>query len=256
MFNKLFCDEEKNANLKIVGWHNCFHCKQQFHSYVKNRKYCSHICYVNDQKIRIAQQAIAASKLPRKSKQKSGRNFICVICNKNFKSFIKSKYCQDHKVEAQKNKGKGKRKIVDLSKKIEKICLQCKTPFQHYKTTSRIYCSYKCHLDNGGAWRAGMAASGAKMKYGAKKDANHKIIVEALQSAGAYVLDMSHVGKGFPDLIVGFQSQTILMEIKNPKTSYGKKGLNKNQIIWRDQWRGGEVFVVTSEEEALKILKG
>ena len=92
------------------------------------------------------------------------------------------------------------------------------------------------------------------MKYGAKKDANHNIVVEALQKAGAYVIDMSHVGKGFPDLIVGFQSQTILMEIKNPKTSYGKKGLNKNQQKWKDQWLGGVYCVVDSPDAALRMI--
>ena len=92
------------------------------------------------------------------------------------------------------------------------------------------------------------------MKYGVKKDANHNEVVDALKKAGAYVLDMSHVGRGFPDLIVGFQSETILMEIKNSKTSYGKKGLNKNQIKWKENWLGGVYCVVDSPEAALRMI--
>ncbi len=90
--------------------------------------------------------------------------------------------------------------------------------------------------------------------YACKKDANHNEIVDAMTKAGAYVLDMSHVGRGFPDLIVGFQNMTILMEIKNPKTAYGKKGLNKNQIKWKEQWTGGTYCVVDSSESALRMI--
>jgi hypothetical protein len=140
------------------------------------------------------------------------------------------------------------------NKKSKANCRQCGKFFTFSKSTKRIYCSYKCHLDNGGAWRAGMAALGATMKYGAKKDANHHEIVDALQKAGAYVIDMSHVGKGFPDLIVGFQLKTILMEIKNPKTAYGKKGLNKNQLKWKEQWLGGAYCIADSPEAALRMI--
>ena len=90
--------------------------------------------------------------------------------------------------------------------------------------------------------------------YGKRKDANHNEIVDAMTKVGAYVIDMSHVGKGFPDLIVGFQSKTILMEIKNRKTSYGRKGLNKNQLEWKEQWLGGPYCVVDSPESALRMI--
>ena len=91
-------------------------------------------------------------------------------------------------------------------------------------------------------------------KFIARKDANHHEIVDALTKAGAYVLDMSHVGGGFPDLIIGFQQKTILMEIKNPKTSYGRKGLNKNQLKWKEQWIGGSYCVVDSVESSLRAI--
>lgn len=90
--------------------------------------------------------------------------------------------------------------------------------------------------------------------YACKKDANHSEIVDVLQKIGASVIDMSNVGKGFPDLIVGFQLQTILMEIKNPKTAYGKKGLNKNQIKWKEEWTGGTYCVVDSPDAALRMI--
>jgi len=192
----------------------------------------------------------------RKQRPKLGYNLVCIICNQSFRSLSRSKYCVNHKAEAAINK-LAKLKLgrpIDPNKKETKNCLQCKKQFGHYKSRQKSYCSYECHLDSGGAWRAGIAATGAIMKYGVKKDANHNEVVDALQKAGAYVLDMSHVGRGFPDLIVGFQSKTILMEIKNPKTSYGKKGLNKNQIKWKDQWTGGIYCVVDSPDAALRMI--
>ena len=47
---------------------------------------------------------------------------------------------------------------------------------------------------------------------------------------------------------------TILMEVKNPKTSYGKK-LNVNQKEFFDSWKGGTVCSVDSVESALRMLK-
>lgn len=248
--------DKQNPNFKNAGWKICTNCKIDYHNYNKTSKYCSSNCYVADQKDRISAQAITASQAPRKKRLKLGYNLVCVVCNDAFRSISKSKYCVNHKTEAASNKiAKIKLgKPIDPNKKQTKICLQCKKEFKHYKTRTQLYCSYKCHLDSGGAWRAGMAAIGALMKYGVKKDANHNEVVYALQKAGAYVLDMSHVGRGFPDLIVGFQSKTILMEIKNPKTAYGKKGLNKNQIKWKDQWSGGIYCVVDSPDAALRMI--
>ena len=118
-----------------------------------------------------------------------------------------------------------------------------------------MYCTYQCHLDSGGSFRAGMASQMAKMKYGAKKDANHGEVVDALNAAGASVIDTSSMGGGFPDIIVGYAGKTMLMEIKNPKTGYGKRGLNKNQVIWKDRWTGGPYAVVSSAEMAVAAIK-
>ena len=199
---------------------------------------------------------IDANQTEKKSRQKLGYNLICIVCNDKFRGFSKSKYCLNHKKEAAINKTARIKlgRPIDKTKKESKICLQCKKEFDHYKSRQRLYCSYKCHLDSGGAWRAGLASKESVVKYGAKKDANHYEVVDAMQKAGAYVIDMSHVGRGFPDLIVGFRSKTILMEIKNPKTSYGKRGLNKNQIKWKEQWTGDTYCVVDSIEAALRMI--
>jgi len=247
---------DQNPNFKNAGWKVCSLCNGAYHNYNKTRKYCSSKCYVTDQKERISALAIVASKQLKKPRVKLGYKLVCVVCDLSFRSFTRSKYCANHKAEAEINKVSKIKlgKPVDPDKKETKICLQCKKQFEHYKSRQKLYCSYECHLDSGGAWRAGLASKKVVMKYGAKKDANHFEIVDALKKAGAYVLDMSHVGSGFPDLIVGAHQKTMLVEIKNPKTAYGKKGLNKNQQKWKEQWVGGPYCIVDSIEGATRAV--
>ena len=96
----------------------------------------------------------------------------------------------------------------------------------------------------------------AKMKYGAKRDANHNELVTVLESLGVLVIDMSEKGGGFPDLICAVRHQTLLVEIKNTKTSYGKRGLNKLQKLFAEQWTGGPVYIITNEDEAIDLANG
>jgi len=93
------------------------------------------------------------------------------------------------------------------------------------------------------------------MRKIAKKDNNHREIVKALIQVGCSVLDIAGVGNGCPDLLVGYRGTNYLMEIKNRKSSYGKRGLKENQQKFANQWRGGQVYVVSTIEEALKIIR-
>ena len=99
-----------------------------------------------------------------------------------------------------------------------------------------------------------MAQGGGKYKGWGRKDLNQDIIVEALEKAGASVLDLSALGGGVPDLAVSFRGVIDLIEIKNPSNSYGKRGLNKRQQTWVDAWRGKPVIVVRTVEEALRAI--
>ena len=56
-------------------------------------------------------------------------------------------------------------------------------------------------------------------------------------------------------MIVGYSMKTFLVEIKNPKTQYGRKGLNENQKTWFDEWKGGAYFLVDCVEAAIRALK-
>lgn len=81
-------------------------------------------------------------------------------------------------------------------------------------------------------------------KFKNSLDGNHLEITNALRLAGATVQDLSGVGNGCPDIIVGFNNKNHLLEIKMPT---GK--LNKRQQRWHKKWSGG-VQVVSSSEDA------
>jgi hypothetical protein len=94
------------------------------------------------------------------------------------------------------------------------------------------------------------------MKYGAKKDANHKTIVAILAAHSIPIYDTSSLGGGFPDCVAWVADAWHLVEIKNPKTYYGKRGLNPNQKKWIEHWAGGPVYILRTDEEAHRFAKG
>ena len=77
----------------------------------------------------------------------------------------------------------------------------------------------------------------------AKVDANQADIVEALRAIGATVTPAHTMGKGFPDLVVGYRGETYLLEVK---TEDGK--LTSDQKVWHADWRGHKAIVRTKEE--------
>lgn len=78
----------------------------------------------------------------------------------------------------------------------------------------------------------------------AKTDRNQKDIVDALRKAGFSVQCLSAVGKGFPDLLVGFDFENYLIEVKDGL----KAKLNDDQVIWHNKWNG-HVTVIHNMEE-------
>ena len=86
------------------------------------------------------------------------------------------------------------------------------------------------------------------MRRAAKVDANQAAIVETLREAGASVQPLHMVGRGVPDLLVGFNGHNFLMEIKD-----GKGKLTSDESNWHSDWRG-RVVIVRTENEALYEL--
>jgi Holliday junction resolvase len=88
------------------------------------------------------------------------------------------------------------------------------------------------------------------MAYAKRTDANQAEIVKTLRQAGADVYDLSKVGKGIPDLLVTFNGETILMEVKaNAKSRY-----TPDQLKFIANWKGGPLSRVDSPESALRVI--
>lgn len=90
---------------------------------------------------------------------------------------------------------------------------------------------------------------------GGTKDLNHDDIAETFEQLGCSVLHTHEVGGGFPDMVIGLVGITVLVEIKNPDTGYGKAGLTKSQRRFGDLWRGGRVHVVMTKDQAIDLVR-
>lgn len=92
------------------------------------------------------------------------------------------------------------------------------------------------------------------MRRAAKTDANQTQVVEALRAAGATVQSLAAVGQGVPDLLVGFQGKTLLMEVKDGRKPPSQRQLTEDQLKWHGAWRGGPVAIVDGPDAALRML--
>jgi len=86
---------------------------------------------------------------------------------------------------------------------------------------------------------------------GRRTDANQASIMAALRQVGATVVDLSAVGRGVPDLLVGFRGQTYLLEVKNKA---GRNRLTADQDVFLAWWHGVPPVIVYNESDALTAI--
>jgi hypothetical protein len=82
-----------------------------------------------------------------------------------------------------------------------------------------------------------------------KSDANQGEIVDDARSIGASVFVGSGVGRGLPDLLVGFRGVNYLIEVKEDEGSTFTKAQKK---FW-NEWEGQKAIVYNSRELFLVI---
>ena len=89
----------------------------------------------------------------------------------------------------------------------------------------------------------------------AKVDENQREIVKTLRNMGCTVQHLHSVGKGCPDILVGYKGFNILIEIKDGDKSPASQKLTPDQVIWHRSWFG-QVDVVNNKDQAvLTVLK-
>lgn len=89
-------------------------------------------------------------------------------------------------------------------------------------------------------------------RYG-KVDTNHAEITEAFRRLGCSVLSLAALGKGAPDLCVGYGGLSILIEVK----ANDKAKLTPRQREFWDTWTGGvrRVDCMEAVAETVNLLR-
>lgn len=93
------------------------------------------------------------------------------------------------------------------------------------------------------------------MRRRGRVDENHAAIVDLLRGFGCSVVSTAGVGDGFPDVVVGFQGVTHLIEIKNGKKSASRRKLTDDEKEWHATWQGDPVCIVESLRDAEELVR-
>ena len=88
------------------------------------------------------------------------------------------------------------------------------------------------------------------MTYARRVDVNHSLIVKTLRELGCSVFDTSRVAGGFPDLVVGRNGKTVLVEIKADE----KAKFTPAQEAFMLNWNGSTVSRIDSVEAAIRLV--
>lgn len=91
------------------------------------------------------------------------------------------------------------------------------------------------------------------MRRAAKVDGNHSVIVATLRAVGATVQSLAAVGRGVPDLLVGFRGRNYLLEVKDGTKPPSRRRLTDDERTWHSDWRG-TVRIVMSPDDALAAV--
>jgi Holliday junction resolvase len=89
----------------------------------------------------------------------------------------------------------------------------------------------------------------------ARVDRNQKEIVEAFRKFGCSVLMLHTVGHGCPDIAVGKNKKTVLVEIKDGEKTKSGKELTKDEQKFHDEWQGS-LFIVENLSDVISLVRG
>tara|TARA_R110001606_G_scaffold225925_2_gene374013 strand:- start:230 stop:520 length:291 start_codon:yes stop_codon:yes gene_type:complete len=91
------------------------------------------------------------------------------------------------------------------------------------------------------------------MRKRARVDANQKQIVAQLRGIGCSVLHTHQLGKGAPDIIVGYNFNNYLIEIKDGEKPLGQQKLTPDEIQFQAEWQGN-YYVINSFDKLREII--
>lgn len=92
------------------------------------------------------------------------------------------------------------------------------------------------------------------MRRAARRDANHRSVIEYLRDLGWSVLDIADAGDGVPDLAVSRGNFACLVEIKDGAKPKSKRALTPKEQQVKDGWQGPYVIALDGEDAAAQLL--
>ena len=94
-------------------------------------------------------------------------------------------------------------------------------------------------------------------RYANRVDSNHASVKDDLEAAlpGVSVFDAAGSGRGFPDLVVGYNGLTYLYEVKDGKKSPSARKLTNAQVGFHGNWQGHVAVICSAEEILADMLK-
>lgn len=92
------------------------------------------------------------------------------------------------------------------------------------------------------------------MRRAARVDENQSSIVKDLRKLRYSVTDLSNVGQGCPDILVGARAMNFLFEIKNPAKVPSQRKLTSDQKDFFRDWKG-QVRKIETTEEAIRVIE-
>lgn len=91
------------------------------------------------------------------------------------------------------------------------------------------------------------------MRRAARRDANERRVIDALRACGAYVKQIND--EGLADLLIFYRGHTLIFEVKDGDKPPSARALTPAEQKFHEEWPGTNLYIVTSEHDALDILK-
>lgn len=92
------------------------------------------------------------------------------------------------------------------------------------------------------------------MRLRSRTDKNQGEIVKTFRSLGCSVQHLHTVGKGCPDVLIGYRGVNLLVEIKDGSLTPSAKKLTSDEQGWHEMWLG-QVCIVDSNDGAVDLIK-
>lgn len=91
------------------------------------------------------------------------------------------------------------------------------------------------------------------MRRAARIDANQGAVVAYLRNLGMSVCILSPMGKGIPDLLVGWRGLNVLLELKDGAKPPSAQELTGDERDWHAKW-AGQLAIANSPEAAARVV--